>query len=118
MSVEKANSAVKKKKNVSIDTPAVDAAAAPAKKKKSTKAAETPVSEVKVKKSKGDKKEKVEKKPAVQKEPKAPKEDKATKFLVSLKKSLRKSIKKESAELGISMNDFIVAAIEDKLGRD
>ena len=46
---------------------------------------------------------------------KAPKDDKATKFMVSMKKSVRKSIKKEAAEAGISMNEYIVLAVVDKL---
>jgi predicted HicB family RNase H-like nuclease len=51
-------------------------------------------------------------------EPKAQKvlkEDKLTKFLVSMKNMVRKSIKKEAAEAGISMNDYIVLAVEEKL---
>jgi predicted HicB family RNase H-like nuclease len=54
--------------------------------------------------------------PAAPKEAKAAKEDKATKFLVSMKKSVRKALKKEAAELGISMNEFIVSAVAAKLG--
>jgi hypothetical protein len=50
--------------------------------------------------------------------PKTPKDDKLTKFLVSMKKTVRKSIKKEAAETGVSMNEFILLAIEAKLGQD
>lgn len=57
-------------------------------------------------KSKGEEKEKPSK------------EDKTTKFLVSMKKSLRKSVKKEAAEAGISMNTYIVSAVEQKLLND
>ena len=46
---------------------------------------------------------------------KGAKDDKSTKFLVSMKKSLRKALKKEAAEMGITMNDFIVAAVEARL---
>jgi predicted HicB family RNase H-like nuclease len=46
---------------------------------------------------------------------KAPKDDKLTKFLVSMKKSVRKSIKKEAAEVGVSMNEYIVLAVLEKL---
>jgi hypothetical protein len=73
---------------------------------------ETPLAAPKAKKAKVEKstKEAVEPKPQ-----KAPKDDKMTKFLVSMKKSVRKSIKKEAAEAGISMNEYIVLAVEDKL---
>ena len=46
---------------------------------------------------------------------KAPKDDKPTKFMVSMKKSVRKSIKKEAAEAGVSMNEYIVLAVLEKL---
>ncbi|GEM_PF-2008849 len=52
------------------------------------------------------------------KEQKATKEDKVTKFLVSMKKSLRKNIKKQAAESGVSMNEYIVTAVEQKLLQD
>ena len=55
------------------------------------------------------------KKAAEPKEQKAPKEDKVTKFLVSMKKSVRKNVKKEAADAGVSMNEYIVAAVEEKL---
>lgn len=74
---------------------------------------ETPVAAPKAKKVKAEKsvKETVEPKPQ-----KASKDDKMTKFLVSMKKSVRKSIKKEAAEAGVSMNEYIVLAVEEKLG--
>jgi predicted HicB family RNase H-like nuclease len=53
-----------------------------------------------------------------EKDQKSSKEDKVTKFLVSMKKSLRKSVKKEAAETGMSMNKFIVSAVEQKLLND
>jgi predicted HicB family RNase H-like nuclease len=76
---------------------------------------ETPVAVVKAKKTKAEKsaKEAVEPKPQ-----KAPKDDKMTKFLVSMKKSVRKSIKKEAAEVGVSMNEYIVLAVEEKLRQE
>ena len=76
---------------------------------------ETPVAAPKAKKVKAEKivKEEVEPKPQ-----KAPKDDKMTKFLVSMKKSVRKSIKKEAAEAGVSMNEYIVLAVEEKLHKD
>jgi predicted HicB family RNase H-like nuclease len=76
---------------------------------------EAPVAAPKAKTAKTEKsvKETVEPKPQ-----KAPKEDKVTKFLVSMKKSVRKSIKKEAAEAGISMNEYIVLAVEEKLRQD
>ena len=37
--------------------------------------------------------------------------------MVSMKKILRKNIKKEAAERGISMNEYITIAVEEKLGR-
>jgi len=80
--------------------------------KKSMPVDETPVAAPKVKKARAEKSvmEAVEPKPQ-----KAPKDDKATKFLVSMKKSLRKSVKKEAAEAGVSMNEYIVLAVEEKL---
>lgn len=67
-------------------------------------------SNAKVKKQGKNKSEEKDQKPS--------KEDKATKFLVSMKKSLRKSVKKEAAEAGISMNKYIVSAVEQKLLND
>lgn len=84
------------------------------KKKKAEKVAETPEAPKTKKKAAS---EKSGKKAAEPKEQKAPKEDKVTKFLVSMKKSVRKSVKKEAAEAGISMNEYIVAAVEDALKR-
>jgi predicted HicB family RNase H-like nuclease len=76
---------------------------------------ESPVASIKAKKAKAEKVVKV----AVEPKPlKAPKDDKMTKFLVSIKKSVRKSIKKEAAEAGITMNEYIVLAIEEKLRQD
>ena len=48
---------------------------------------------------------------------KAPKDDKPTKFMVSMKKSVRKSIKKEAADVGVSMNEYIVLAVTEKLDK-
>jgi predicted HicB family RNase H-like nuclease len=76
---------------------------------------EIPVAERKAKKVKAEKIVKEEVEPKAQK---APKEDKLTKFLVSMKKSVRKSIKKEAAEAGVSMNEYIVLAVEEKLGQE
>ena len=59
---------------------------------------------------------KVTKEVKTTKEATAAKEDKSTKFLVSMKKSIRKALKKEAAEIGVSMNDYIVSAVEAKLG--
>ena len=98
-----------------IDEQLTDSSTAPKKKKKNKLVVETPAVETKAKKSKS---EKSEKKVVVPEEQKAPKEDKITQFLVSMKKSVRKSIKKEAAEAGVSMNGYIVIAVEEKLGRD
>lgn len=87
----------------------------PKKMKKNKQAEETPAAAVKVKKTTP---EKEAKKAADSKDQKMPKDDKLNKFLVSMKKSLRKSIKKEAAEVGISMNEYIVLAVEEKLGKD
>lgn len=84
------------------------------KNKKSKKVDETPAAVPKAKKAKA---EKDTKKMVEPKDLKAPKEDKLTKFLVSMKKSLRKSIKKEAAEEGVSMNEYIVSAVEAKLSQ-
>lgn len=90
--------------------------ATPKKKKKTKQADETPAAAaVKIKKTTS---EKEAKKAADSKDQKMPKDDKPNKFLVSMKKSLRKSIKKEAAEVGISMNEYIVLAVEEKLGQD
>jgi len=102
-----------KKKEVSdpVTEQATGESAELKKKKKAEKVDETP--EVPKTKKKAAS-EKGGKKAA---EPKEPKEDKVTKFLVSMKKSVRKSVKKEAAEAGISMNEYIVAAVEEKLKR-
>jgi predicted HicB family RNase H-like nuclease len=93
-----------------------DKSAALKKKKKKTKQiAETPIAEPKVK---TEKKTAESPESAEPKSQKAPKEDKTTKFMVSMKKTVRKSIKKEAAEAGISMNEYIVLAVEEKLRLD
>lgn len=111
-------------KPLATETPDKDAAAK--KKKKNKKAEEAAAAAPKVKKAKPEKAagkaaepkaSKAEKAPKAPKAPKAAKEDKPTKFLVSMKKSVRKSVKKEAAEAGISMNEFIVLAVEEKLGK-
>jgi len=89
--------------------------ATPKKKKKTKQIDETPAVAVKTKKTTS---EKETKKAADSKDQKMPKDDKLNKFLVSMKKSLRKSVKKEAAEVGISMNEYIVLAVEEKLGQD
>jgi predicted HicB family RNase H-like nuclease len=85
------------------------------KKKKSKQIDEMPTVAPKVKKAKAEKgvKEAVE-----PKNQKAPKDDKLTKFLVGMQKSVRKNIKKEAAEAGVSMNEYIVLAVEEKLRQD
>ena len=85
------------------------------KKKKNKQIDETPAVAVKIKKTAS---ENEAKKAADSKDQKIPKDDKLNKFLVSMKKSLRKSIKKEAAEIGISMNEYIVLAVEKKLSQD
>ena len=90
-----------------------DKSAALKKKKKTNPIDEMPTAAPKVKKVKAEKQETIE-----PKSQKAPKDDKLTKFLVSMKKSVRKSIKKEAAEAGVSMNEYIVLAVEDKLRQD
>jgi predicted HicB family RNase H-like nuclease len=104
--------------------------AEPKKKKKDKLSDESVTSPAKAIKSKPVKSEKTIAKPKAQKAPKvdklkapkadklkAPKEDKATKFLVSMKKSVRKSIKKEAADVGVSMNEYIVSAVVEKLNK-
>ena len=49
---------------------------------------------------------------------KTPKDDKLTKFMVTIKKSVRKSIKKEAADVGVSMNEYIVLAVVEKLKKN
>lgn len=82
------------------------------KKKKNKQVDETPTVATKPKKAKSEKaaKEKVDTKGQ-----KGAKDDKLTKFLVSINKSVRKSLKKEAAEVGVSMNEYIVMAVEEKL---
>ncbi len=97
------------------DAQAAEKSAIPKKTKKNTPTDEALTAVPKVKKAKPEKegKEKGE-----QKEKKASKDDKVTKFLVSMKKSVRKNIKKEAAEAGVSMNEYIVLAVEAKLSQD
>jgi len=90
-----------------------DKSAALKKKKKPKQIDEMPTVAPKAKKVKAEKQEAIE-----PKSQKAPKDDKLTKFLVSMKKSVRKGIKKEAAEAGISMNEYIVFAVEEKLDRE
>lgn len=71
----------------------------------------------KIKKTKTEKDNKATVEPNEQKTQKTQKEDKLTKFLVSMKKSVRKNIKKEAAEVGVSMNEYIVLAVEEKLSQ-
>lgn len=68
-------------------------------------------------KSKKIKSKKSDKKADKQKSEKTPKEDKLTKVAVSLKKSVLKSIKQESAADDISMNEYIGLALEEKLAK-
>jgi hypothetical protein len=110
-----------------VEEKAADKDATAKKKKKNKKGDETPAAAPKVKKAKPEKTDKKaaepkspkpEKAPKAPKTEKAPKDDKPTKFLVSMKKSLRKNVKKEAAEAGISMNDYIVLAVTEKLGNN
>ena len=94
---------------------ATDKSAALKKNKKTKQTEETPAVALKVKKVKA---EKVAKEAVEPKKQKAQKDDKLTKFLVSMKKSVRKSLKKEAAEAGVSMNEYIVLAVVDKLRQD
>lgn len=87
--------------------------ATPATNKKSKKVDEISTPALKIKKPKTEENKKGIAGPKVQK---SPKEDKPTKFLVSMKKSVRKGIKKEAAEAGISMNEYIVVALLEKMG--
>jgi len=101
--MESAETAVKK---------TTDKSAALKKKKKTKLIDDTPTAAPNVKKEKVKK----EKKETIEpKKQKAPKDDKLTKFLVSMKKTVRKSLKKEAAEVGVSMNEYIVLAVEEKL---
>ena len=95
-----------------IDELAAEKSALPQNKKITEKVDETLTATAKVKKTKSEK-AKIE--TTEPKAKKASKEDKLTKFLVSMKNIVRKSIKKEAAETGISMNDYIVLAVEEKL---
>ncbi len=85
------------------------------KKKKNNQPNEEVTAESKTKKSKAAKTEKTKDE---SKRQKTQKEEKITKFMVSMKKSVRKNIKKEAAEAGISMNEYIVVAIQEKLGKE
>ena len=97
-----------------IDEQSTDKSATLKKNKKNKKVDETPTAVPKVKKAKS---EKITKEMVEPKDQKAPKDDKMTKFLVSMKKSVRKSIKKEAADVGVSMNEYIVLAVEERLKR-
>jgi hypothetical protein len=110
LAMDKAAAAKKKKKGKKVDE-ATEQKVKKAKPEKSDKKAAEP----KAPKAKAPKEPKAEK---ATKAPKAPKDDKLTKFLVSMKKSVRKSIKKEAAEVGVSMNEYIVLAVEEKLGKN
>jgi predicted HicB family RNase H-like nuclease len=68
-------------------------------------------------KAKKIKSKKSDKKVDKQKSEKAPKEDKLTKLVVSLKKSVIKSIKQESAADDISVNEYIGLALEEKFAK-
>jgi len=97
----------------------MDKGAAAKKKKGSNKVDEAAVAKVKKAKPEKSVKKIAEPKAAkAEKAPKTPKDDKLTKFLVSMKKSVRKSVKKEAAEAGVSMNEYIVHAVEEKLGNN
>ena len=123
------NTVPKKRKSEKPAAPVlkqVSGAQAPAKsaepkKKKKEKLPDAPASaapkltKVKVAKVKAEKSEKA---PAKPKDVKSPKDDKPTKFMVSMKKSVRKSLKKEAAEVGVSMNEYIVSAVVEKLGQN
>lgn len=85
------------------------------KKMKKKRADEVAIAAPKPKKAKSEKSAKVI---AESKEQAAQKDDKLTKFLVSMKKSVRKSIKKEAAEAGVSMNAYIVSAVEAKVQKE
>ncbi len=113
MKKEKKQSDVKELSD-SVEEQAAEKIDPPKKQKKIKKVDAEPVEATKIKKSKSAK---VVKKATEPKEQKAPKEDKVTKFLVSMKKSVRKSVKKEAAEVGVSMNEYIVLAVEEKLNR-
>ena len=110
-----------KKEKVKIDTteqadiinePAAEKSTPLQNEKKSEKVDDTSTAKPKAKKTKSEK-AKIEL--VEPKAKKASKEDKLTKFLVSMKNIVRKSIKKEAAETGISMNEYIVLAVEEKL---
>ena len=97
---------------VIIDEPATEKSALRQNKKITEKVDDTLLATPKAKKTKSGK-AKIE--TTEPKAKKSSKEDKLTKFLVSMKNIVRKSIKKEAAETGISMNDYIVLAVEEKL---
>lgn len=82
--------------------------AKPVKEVKDAKKTKTPKVAKAVKETKDDKKAE---------EPKKTKEakDKESKFLITMKKSVRKQVKIAATELGISMNTFIVEAAMEKL---
>jgi len=99
-----------------VEEQVTDSTVVPKKKKKQVD--EPVVSAPKPKKVKVAKAVKDEKSAVEPKVEKSLKEDKVTKFLVSMNKSVRKSIKKEAAEAGVSMNEYIVLAVEEKLGKN
>jgi predicted HicB family RNase H-like nuclease len=109
--IDKASAAKKKKKGKNVDE-------ATAQKVKKVKPEKSDKKAAEPKDLKAAKAPKAEKAPKAPKASKAPKDDKLTKFLVSMKKSVRKSIKKEAAEAGVSMNVYIVLAVEEKLGKN
>ena len=113
MKKEKANIDTTEQADI-LDEPAEEksASALPQNVKITGKVDETLTATPKAKKTKSEK-AKIE--TSEPKAKKASKEDKLTKFLVSMKNTVRKSIKKEAAETGISMNDYIVSAVEEKL---
>ncbi|MEI6305588.1 MAG: toxin-antitoxin system HicB family antitoxin [Deltaproteobacteria bacterium] len=101
-----------KEKTQKVDKKLPDKSTALKKKQKNKTPDKMPAPAPKVAKSKF---EKVPKKTVEPKKNQSPMDDKKTKFLVSMKKSLRKNIKKEAAEAGISMNEYILLAVEEKL---
>jgi len=111
---------VSDEQSAAVETTVTKKSAIPKKKKVDAVVKEVSDALPKISKAKQSK-EKVKKqgKPkSEEKDQKLSKEDKETKFLVSMKKSLRKSVKKEAAEVGMSMNKYIVSAVEQKLLND
>jgi hypothetical protein len=112
--MDKDAAAKKKKKGKKVDEATAQKVKKTKPEKSDKKAAEPKAPKV----AKAPKAPKAPKAAKAEKAPKAPKDDKPTKFLVSMKKSVRKSIKKEAAEAGVSMNEYIVLAVEEKLGKN